>query len=103
MNTRDSRFFCFLCRGQLNDLKFQGRVSWVLMEVNCLVFNPLNPNISMRILHAFLHTFYNGDEEENLLNNQDLYYLLITSFFFLQPLCFIEQCYNQEKLNIGHS
>ena len=35
---------------------------------------------------------FSGDYEENLLNNQDLCYLLITSFF-LTTFCLIEKCY----------
>ena len=55
-----------------------------------------NPNISKYILQSSVH------DEENLFNNQDLCYLLIT-FFFLTTICLIDQCYYKEKLNIGHS
>ena len=49
--------------------------------------------------HRSPYTFY-GNDEENLLNDQDLCYLLIMSFF-LTSLCWIGQCYYKEKLNIG--
>ena len=42
--------------------------------------NHLYPNISMYFSTPSPYIFY-CDDEENLLNNQDLCYLLITSFF----------------------
>ena len=37
----------------------------------------------MYILHTVPHTFCYGNDEENLLNSQDLCYLLITTFVWL--------------------
>ena len=53
------------------------------MKVRKCTFNSLNHNISMYTLYSpycFPYIFC-GDDEENLLNNQDLFFLLITSFF----------------------
>ena len=60
-------------------------------------FNPSNRNQHVYSPHCSPYIFY-GNNEENLLNNQDLCYMyLLISTFFL-----IEQCYCKKKLNIGH-
>ena len=56
----------------------------------------------MYILHTVLRPYiFYGNDQENLWNNQDHCYLLIT-FFFSQPLYLIELCYYKEKLDTGH-
>ena len=70
-----------------------------------------NPNLDLHYSgylyvyssHCFPYIFY-GNDEENLLNNQNLCNVLNTSFFqFSQRFCLIEQCCYKEKLDIGHS
>ena len=47
------------------------------------IVNPLNRDISIRILQSYCSPCIScGTHEENLLNNQDLFLLLIISFFF---------------------
>ena len=61
---------------------------------------PLNPNISMHILHTALHTFHMVMTRR--IAKQSIPLVLVDHFlFFSHPLCLIEQCYYKEKLK-GH-
>ena len=55
------------------------------VSLHCLLnwINFLHPNISMHILHTVLCTFSYGTDNESLLNNQELFKLVIISFILM--------------------
>ena len=67
-----------------------------------LSINPFHPNISKYILHNFFLYVSFGTDKENVLNNQELHWLVIISFILLALMC-DSGIYCKEKLDAGHS
>ena len=68
-----------------NSAKLSDHVS--IRHLPLYVINPLQPNISMHILHTVLYTFPKVLDKENLSNKQELLQLVIISFILMTFMC----------------
>lgn len=59
----------------------------ILVTLNGIAIDPLQPNISVHILHTVAFNISNGSNKENLFNNQGLLKLVII-FFILMSVVF---------------